>query len=153
MDGYIKNLTSDVPVSRSIGKIFDRLVQCGATNITQTIEDKSITGITFTLEVKGKTVLFKLPSNSDKVRDILVNEIKLKKNHPQYENTVRTREEQARKTAWKILVDWIEAQLSLITLEQAKPEQVFLPYLYDAKRDITLFQMIDDNNFNIKLLE
>jgi hypothetical protein len=150
---YIKNLTSDVPVSRSIARIFDRLVQCGATNITQTIdENKKVSGITFTLEVKGNTVMFKLPANSEKVEQILIDTIKLKHHHPAYERTVQTKREQAAKTSWKILVDWVEVQLSLITLEQARPEEVFLPYLYLPNKDMTLFQFIDKDSNNLKLL-
>jgi hypothetical protein len=31
--------------------------------------------------------------------------------------------------AWRICKSWLEAQITLINLEQAKLEEVFLPYL------------------------
>ena len=37
--------------------------------------------------------------------------------------------EQAQRTAWKILQDWVEVQMSMIKLKQADPMQIFLPYV------------------------
>jgi hypothetical protein len=39
---------------------------------------------------------------------------------------------QAERIAWRICKTWLEAQITLINLEQAKLEEVFLPYLVMA---------------------
>jgi hypothetical protein len=53
--------------------------------------------------------------------------------------------EQASRTAWKIVQDWIEVQMSMIQMKQADTLQVFLPYVYDGKR--TFYQVLQQNNF------
>lgn len=45
----IKNYTSTVDASRSMGKIEELLVEIGATNINKQYTDKACTGITFLL--------------------------------------------------------------------------------------------------------
>jgi len=53
--------------------------------------------------------------------------------------------EQASRTAWKIVQDWIEVQMSMIQMKQADTLQVFLPYVYDGKR--TYYQALQQSNF------
>lgn len=54
--------------------------------------------------------------------------------------------QEARRTAWKLMQDWIEVQLSMVLLNQADLVQVFLPYgvLESGK---TLYAEIKANNF------
>jgi hypothetical protein len=59
-------------------------------------------------------------------------------------------QKQAIRTAWKILCDWTEIQCSMIALGQAKPLQMFLPYIYDVKTRETFFDKTQ--NGKIKLL-
>jgi hypothetical protein len=40
---------------------------------------------------------------------------------------------QAERIAWRICKTWLEAQITLINLEQAKLGEVFLPYLVVAE--------------------
>jgi len=58
--------------------------------------------------------------------------------------------QQASKTAWKILCDWTEIQCSMILLGQAKPLQMFLPFMSDSKNNETLFDKV--NTAKVKLL-
>jgi hypothetical protein len=65
-------------------------------------------------------------------------------------DTRATLQHQANKTAWKILSDWAEIQCSMTPLGQAKPLQMFLPFMYDLKSQETLFYKVSSGK--VKLL-
>jgi hypothetical protein len=53
--------------------------------------------------------------------------------------------EQAERTAWKIIQDWIEVQMSMIQMQQADFREVFLAYAWDGKR--TFFDRVREGGF------
>lgn len=85
-------------------------------------------------------VNIRLPANADAVRAVMMKKvIRLRP------STVNRIQEQADRTAWKLMQDWVEVQLSLIKLNQAEFLQVFLPYIWDGNR--TFFTALKDNGF------
>lgn len=143
----IKNYTSTVDTSRSMAKIEELLVEIGATNINKQYENKVCTGITFLLydQHMQKTLPFHLKAQVEECFTILWKDVKRPRT-----DTRATLQHQANKTAWKILSDWTEIQCSMILLGQAKPLQMFLPFMYDTKSDETLFDKITSGQ--VKLL-
>ena len=143
----IKNYTSQITATQSIGKIENMLVQIGATNINKQYKDKICAGITFLYfdDQLLQTIPFHLTADTDACFNILWKDVK----RPQ-ENTQRNLIEQANRTAWKIISDLIELQCSMIMLGQAKPLQMFLPYMYDTAANETLFEKVV--NGKMKLL-
>ena len=56
----------------------------------------------------------------------------------------------ARNVAWRILKDWIEAQMALIETEMVELEQIFLPFMQvDEKRN--LYQAMLEHGFQVAL--
>lgn len=55
--------------------------------------------------------------------------------------------EQAERTSWKLLHEWVHIQITMIAMEQAEALQVFLPYAYDSKKDETFFERLKGNGF------
>ena len=55
--------------------------------------------------------------------------------------------DQAERVAWRICKSWLEAQITLINLEQAKMEEVFLPYLVVGKNNESLYEVMKDKQF------
>jgi hypothetical protein len=51
---------------------------------------------------------------------------------------------QSERTAWKLIQDWVEVQLSMISLKQADFVQVFLPYVWNGQR--TYYQALKESN-------
>ena len=51
-------------------------------------------------------------------------------------------DEQAVKVSWRIIKDWIEAQMALVEAELAELAEVFLPYAI-TKDGNTLYSQID----------
>jgi hypothetical protein len=97
------------------------------------------TGITFLLfdQQLQQTLVFHLAAQVDECFQVLWKEVK----RPQA-NTRDMLMKQASRTAWKILSDWTEIQCSMILLKQAKPLQMFLPFVYDVKNSETLFDKV-----------
>ena len=142
----IKNYTSTVDASRSMAKIEELLVEIGATNINKQYENKLCTGITFLLydQQLQQTLAFHLKAQVDECFQILWKDVKRPK-----ANTKAILQLQASKTAWKILSDWTEIQCSMILLGQAKPLQMFLPYMYNVKDESILFDRIVNGQINL----
>lgn len=143
----IKNYTSTVEASRSMARIEELLVEIGAANINKQYTDKVCCGITFLLfdEQLQQTMAFHLKAQVEECFTVLWNEVK----RPQA-NTRSVLQQQAVRTAWKILSDWTEIQCSMILLKQAKPLQMFLPFIYDMKAQETLFDKVASGK--VKLL-
>jgi hypothetical protein len=135
----IKNYTSTVDASRSMAKIEELLVEIGATNINKQYTNKICTGITFLLfdQPLQQTIPFHLKAQVEECFAILWKDVKRPR-----PDTRTTLQHQANKTAWKILSDWTEIQCSMILLGQAKPLQMFLPFMYDMKTNETLFDKV-----------
>jgi hypothetical protein len=56
---------------------------------------------------------------------------------------LKTREQAAR-IAWRIVKDWVEAQLAIIEAEMASRPEVFLPYAQTNTGE-TIFQRFEKN--------
>ena len=52
-------------------------------------------------------------------------------------------EEQAEKVAWRILKDWVDAQMALIEIEMVKMEEVFLPYTIIDNFGTTVYERLE----------
>lgn len=122
-----------------MARIEELLVEIGATNINKQYHDKVCTGITFLLydPQLQQTLAFHLKAQVEECFTVLWKEVK----RPQ-SNTKEMLMKQANRTAWKILSDWTEIQCSMILLGQAKPLQMFLPFMFDTRSDETLFDKI-----------
>lgn len=135
----LKNYTSEVDATRSMANIEKWLIEIGASNINKNYKDKICTGITFLYfdNTIHQTLAFHLKAQVQECFNIFWKERKQKN-----ESAKQTCTTQANRTAWKILSDWTEIQCSMILLGQATPLQMFLPFVYDAKNNETLYDKI-----------
>ena len=140
----IKNYTSATPAWKSINNIEKYLVAAGATDISKKYENGICTAITFRMVIRPDyhTLFFQLPAKVEACFDVFWKEIK----QPKKDTKLRIRE-QAERTAWKIVCDWVQVQLSMIQLDQAEIVEVFLPYVYDPRTDQTFYHKIKDNAY------
>lgn len=143
---FLKNYTSNVPVSETIYNIEKVLIRCGVSGIMKeyTGTTGEISAITFQIESPGGKITIRLPADKEKALDAMwldyVDGDKLNAKGDAIEWGSRKKKrrldfaEQSARTAWKIVQDWIEVQMSMIQMKQADTLQVFLPYVYDGKR-------------------
>lgn len=73
-------------------------------------------------------------------------ETEVKRPRPETEKRYR---EQANRTAWKILYDWVEVQVTMVRLQQAQALEVFLPYAFDPTKGKTLYQRIAEDGLRM----
>ena len=143
----LKNYTSTISVTRSIQHIEDRLVRYGAQKILKTYDSqKNLEGFCFIISLQGKEIPFKLPARVANVEKVLKGNVK----RPKKETFDRIRD-QAERTAWKLVSDWVDIQLSLVELGQVELMEVLLPYVYNPVTKETFFEQIKRNGY--KLLE
>lgn len=139
----LKNFTTKIRIEKTISEIESILARFGAKNIYKQYNDSGIPfGLAFQVIVNGVPLGFKLPMNEDKVLQVFKNE----NLQQRYLNI-----EQARRTGWRIIKDWIDSQVAMMEVELVELEQVFLPYLYDAKLDETLYERMKRRNFNLAI--
>jgi hypothetical protein len=142
MKRLIKNYTTDVPVERTIAEIQKILAQNGAQGIALEFQNGSVKDIYFKIILNNKELPFRLPAKAERVYQSLWGE-KQEWEHTRYGEGWR---QQSERIAWRICKTWLEAQITLINLEQAKIEEVFLPYLVMPSNK-TLFEMMEHNQF------
>lgn len=146
MQVNLKNYTSEVPAITSMGKIEKYLVEAGATDISKKYENQVCIAIRFRMMVNLNPLFFELPAKVDACYKVLWAEVK----RPNAETKKRI-SQQAERTAWKIISDWVQVQLSMIQLEQAELLQVFLPYVFDPKTETTFFNKIKESGYKALL--
>jgi hypothetical protein len=117
----ILNYTTEIDVHKTIGEIQRVLAKAGATAV---IVDYNGQGepqaLMFLIKFHDEAVSFRLPSRWEGVLRRLHND-------PKVPRGFRT-ETQARRVAWRIMKDWVEAQMAIIEAGQAELVEVFLPY-------------------------
>jgi len=151
---FLKNYTSEVPVSQTIYRIEQVLIKCGVIGIGKeyTGTNGQVAAVTFSINDNGKCFNVRLPADVDRALDALwldyVDGDKLSPDGKQLEWSPRKKKkrsdfaQQAERTAWKIIQDWVEVQMSMIQMRQAEPTEVFLPYIWDDYSKTTIYQRL-----------
>ena len=144
----LKNYTSTVPAARSIAYIEGKLAQNGAKQTLKTYDDQQrVSGICFMIPIDGKEISFKLPAKVPECEKVLRANLSSRA-RPE---TIQKVEKQAERTAWKILSDWVEAQMAMIELAQVEVLEVFLPYVFDNQQGKTFFESIKERKYKALL--
>ena len=122
---------------------FDRIQKCLATHGAQKLmfdygQNGKIIAIAFAIEFEGKMIGFKLPARVEQVEQVL-------KGEKRWRKTDELRD-QAYRTGWANIRDWVEAQMALIDTKMATLPEVFLPYM--TRRDgKTLYESLEGSKF------
>jgi len=141
----LKNYTSGVPPTRSVSQIEQKLVSIGAKHIAKTYDDnQNLSGITFQITQDNRPMIFKLPANVELIEKMMLDEVKRPRR-----GTVDKTKDQAQRTAWKLLLDWVEVQASMIIIGRREAMEVFLPYAYDPQNDQTFFEKLKSGQFKL----
>lgn len=139
----ILNYTTKILPEKTISEIQQILVKHGATKIVIDYENGIASAVTFALKIELRLIPYALPCNYQGVLKAM-----------QKDNNIPNgfvNEEQSIRTSWRIVKDWIEAQLALVQAGLASLPEVFLPYAI-TKTGQTLFEYTR-NGEGMKLLQ
>jgi hypothetical protein len=161
---FLKNYTSNVPMSQTIYRIEQVLIKCGVSGVMKEYGPAGdVLAISFKIDLEnGKPWMIRLPANTKKATDALwlhyangdsltSDGQKLSYDCGKKKKTRADFVEQGQRTAWKIVQDWVEVQMSMIQMQQADFREVFLPYVWDGKR--SYFQALQESGFKALLPE
>ncbi len=136
----ILNYTTSIAVEKTVGQIQAMLAEAGAQAVLVEYDDERIlSSVSFRINYQGAIVSFRLPAQLDPVYVILQNDSKVPRR-------LKCREQAAR-VAWRIIKDWVEAQLAIVEAEQVEMVEVFLPFAQNPTTGETVFNQLAANNF------
>ncbi len=132
----ILNYTTSIACEKTIMEIQKCLVKHGATKIVTDYTDQTPTAVTFCLILNGKLTAFLLPANYSGVLESMKSDSKIPRR--------LLTDEHALKVSWRIVKDWVEAQMAIVEAQLADVAEVFLPYAI-TKSGTTLYKEIESN--------
>jgi hypothetical protein len=136
--------STSVSVGRTVSEISTLLADAKATAILSEFNDGLIKAISFRIRTEFGVLTFRLPANVDGVLAVLQRSRSIPPR-------LRSRE-QAGRVAWRITLNWLEAQLAMIQAGLVGLEEVFLPYCQDPA-GVTLYERMCQAKFSGLLLE
>lgn len=127
------NYTTKVDVYTTLGAIQGQLVKHGARKIMQDYDEAGrISALSFLIDTPTGARGIRLPANVEAVHKVLEKQ------------KVRCDREQAERVAWRIVKDWVEAQMAILESEMVQLDEIFLPYMIGAGGQ-TLFEAYRKN--------
>jgi hypothetical protein len=138
------NYTTTIKPERTAGEIQAKLAKAGASKIlTEYGRDGYPTALSFIIETQFGPRPFKLPVVAEPVYSVL------RKQHANGQVPRRYVDmAQARRVAWRITKDWLDAQMALIETEMVPLEQVMLPYM-TTESGQTVFEALRDTQLKL----
>ena len=140
---------TEVPAEKTAGEIQELL---GRNKLVKRVmaeyEAGEIVGVSFTIMIQDRQVLFRLPLRWRQFVKVLEAAEKCKPRRSF--KPVEVDKEQARRTAWRVTKTWLESQLALIQSGMADLQEVMLPYAVQGKDGSTLYEKLAKSGYLIE---
>lgn len=129
------NYTTTVNVDRTVGEVTKILAKAGAARVSTDYDQRGrAVGIGFMLTTPHGSREFTLAVDIEGVHELLRRDPAVQKRGVSF-----TTVSHAERVAWRVVKDWLEAQLALIAANMASLDQVMLPFLVVANDGSTLY--------------
>lgn len=139
----ILNYTTSVDAFKTVSEIEYILMKHSAKSIMKNFENDHIVGLSFLVDVGNQQIPVKLPVKIEECLEILKRE---KQNGTK---NIKATREQAERVAWRILKDWVEAQMALLDINMVQLQEIFLPYI-ELPDGNTIYQTLEQKQFMIE---
>ncbi|GAI93916.1 unnamed protein product, partial [marine sediment metagenome] len=100
-----------------------------------------ITALAFKVRMPNRDLPIRLPIDAAATLRVLQRQADNREIPARY-----AKEEHAYRVAWRIIKDWVEAQMSLLQTEMVRMEQIFLPYVITPGGK-TVYQVMVEKQF------
>lgn len=128
------NYTTTVPAHRTIAQVQAILAKSGARQVLTEYGPSGVpTGIAFAVDTPHGLRQYHLPVDVAAVAQVMRTD---RGTPPRYRSP-----EQAERVGWRILKDWLEAQLAIIATRMVTFDQVMLPYMATGPTGQTVYQL------------
>ena len=123
--GYLKDYTTKVAAEQTISEIQGILSAYDVNAMMTEYDGRQVSAVSFRIRIEGNDYAYRLPCNWRAVREVFkeqgITQGMLK--HPD-----RDLDNQAIRTAWRLVKEWVDAQIALVQVNIVTIPQVFLPY-------------------------
>lgn len=136
----ILNYTTTIDAFKTVSEIEYILMKHKAKSIMKNYKGESITGLSFLIDTGMQQIPVRLPVKVDECLEVLKRE---KENGTK---NIKATKEQAERVAWRILKDWVEAQMALLDIEMVRFEEIFLPYI-ETNSGQTIYERLEEKQF------
>jgi len=133
----LANKTTTVDAAKTVSELQALLAKAGATQMLVEYEDGDgePSALAFKILVKGQPVSFRLPCNWPGVLKAMKGQVPHRLLNHQH----------AKRVGWRILKDWLRAQLSLIAAGASTLEEVMLPWALMRTGNTVSMEMLINN--------
>ena len=138
------NYTTKVPAVKTVGEI-ERILEAHKAKaiLKEYGGDGEVSAIFFKVQSPHGELAIRLPIDVVAVFKVL---------EKQYQNRTLpfsfVKESQARRIAWRILKDWVAAQMAILETEMVRLEQIFLPYVVTDTGE-TVYERMLESKFKL----
>ena len=141
----LKNHSTTITADRSASEIAALLARHGAESVLWDYgPDKKVSAISFRIKTAAGVLPFRLPANAPAVQKTLYSQYVARRGVTRTQASL----EAAQRVAWRILKNWVEAQMALIEVEMVSLEQVFLSYMLVGENE-TLYERLKTGGFKM----
>lgn len=143
----ILNYSTTIPPDKTIAEITKRLAQHGASRIATDYADGQPVGVSFVITnpETGQPQQYSLPVDVEAMQRVLVKQFGRGKGG---RGTQQTSPEQAARVAWRVMKDWVAAQLALAETQMVRLDEIMLPYMHLDEGGTTVL-----DNYRARTLE
>lgn len=132
------NYTTKVDIFTTLGQIEGMLVKHGARSVLKDYDsDGRVVAVSFQINTPVGIQAVRLPANVEAVQKVLAKQ------------KVKCDYAQAERVAWRIVKDWVEAQMAILESEMVAMDEIFLPYMIADVGGNTMYQLFTSKALQI----
>ncbi len=133
------NYTTTIAVEKTVGEIQARLARSGARSINIDYGPSGApVALAFQIETKMGLMAYRLPADIEAVFRVLTQQNASGRVPRRF-----VTKDQAARVGWRILKDWLDAQLALLETRMASLDAIMLPWMIAGSGGETFYQLFE----------